>query len=73
MRCDSKMDNVSVQNSCMGCSSRVIKGLYFFLQEGIRRTIESYPHLRAENQLKFKREVPSKASVYLGSGRGIHN
>lgn len=39
------------------------------LQEGIRRTIESYPHLRAENQLKSKREGPSKASVYLGSGR----
>ncbi|GAU26674.1 hypothetical protein TSUD_314510 [Trifolium subterraneum] len=60
---------ITLQNSCMGCSSHVIKGLYFFLQEGIRRTIESYPHLRAENQLKLKREGPSKASVYLGSGR----
>lgn len=39
------------------------------LQEGIQRTIESYPHLRAKNQLKSKREGPSKASVYLGSGR----
>ncbi|CAL5204923.1 unnamed protein product [Lathyrus oleraceus] len=39
------------------------------LQEGLRRTIESYPHLRAEDQLTSKREGPSKASVYLGSGR----
>lgn len=39
------------------------------LQEGLRRTIESYPHLRAENIPKTKREGPSKASIYLGSGR----
>ncbi|XP_073225314.1 3beta-hydroxysteroid-dehydrogenase/decarboxylase isoform X2 [Cicer arietinum] len=39
------------------------------LQEGMRRTIESYQHLRAENQPKSIREGPSKASVYLGSGR----
>ncbi|KAE9586902.1 hypothetical protein Lal_00004624 [Lupinus albus] len=39
------------------------------LQEGLQRTIESYPHLRAENQPKTKREGPSKASIYLGSGR----
>ncbi|XP_058723048.1 3beta-hydroxysteroid-dehydrogenase/decarboxylase-like isoform X2 [Vicia villosa] len=39
------------------------------LQEGLRMTIESYPHLRAENQVTSKREGPSKASVYLGSGR----
>ncbi|XP_062082221.1 3beta-hydroxysteroid-dehydrogenase/decarboxylase isoform X2 [Humulus lupulus] len=37
------------------------------LQEGLRRTLESYPHLRAEHQPK--REGPSKASTYLGSGR----
>ncbi|KAL6207666.1 hypothetical protein ACLB2K_018621 [Fragaria x ananassa] len=37
------------------------------LQEGLKRTIESYPHLRAEH--RPKREGPSKASVYLGSGR----
>ncbi|XP_027354534.1 3beta-hydroxysteroid-dehydrogenase/decarboxylase isoform X2 [Abrus precatorius] len=36
---------------------------------GLRRTVESYPHLRAENQPKIKREGPSKASMYLGSGR----
>ncbi|XP_054797227.1 3beta-hydroxysteroid-dehydrogenase/decarboxylase-like isoform X1 [Prosopis cineraria] len=39
------------------------------LQEGLQRTIKSYPHLRAENQLNTKREGPSKASIYLGSGR----
>ncbi|KAF4351434.1 hypothetical protein G4B88_024815 [Cannabis sativa] len=37
------------------------------LQEGLKRTLESYPHLRAEHQPK--REGPSKASTYLGSGR----
>ncbi|GKV03714.1 hypothetical protein SLEP1_g15971 [Rubroshorea leprosula] len=37
------------------------------LQEGIKRTIESYSHLRAENQPK--REGPSKASLFLGRGR----
>ncbi|CAJ1973603.1 unnamed protein product [Sphenostylis stenocarpa] len=39
------------------------------LQEGLRRTIESYAHLKAGNQPKTKREGPSKASKYLGSGR----
>ncbi|KAM7265007.1 hypothetical protein ACFE04_002690 [Oxalis oulophora] len=37
------------------------------LQEGLKRTIESYPHLRAEN--RPKREGPSKASIFLGSGK----
>ncbi|KAJ0091016.1 hypothetical protein Patl1_13734 [Pistacia atlantica] len=37
------------------------------LQEGLRKTIESYSDLRAENQ--SKREGPSKASIFLGSGR----
>ncbi|XP_059641180.1 3beta-hydroxysteroid-dehydrogenase/decarboxylase [Cornus florida] len=37
------------------------------LQEGLRRTIESYPHLRAD--IQPKRHGPSKASIYLGSGR----
>lgn len=37
------------------------------LQEGLRRTIDSYPDLRAERLPK--REGPSKASRYLGSGR----
>ncbi|KAK0571430.1 hypothetical protein LWI29_015684 [Acer saccharum] len=37
------------------------------LQEGLKRTIESYSHLRAVNQLK--REGPSKASRFLGGGR----
>ncbi|XP_062006002.1 3beta-hydroxysteroid-dehydrogenase/decarboxylase-like [Rosa rugosa] len=40
---------------------------YFHNKRGLKRTIESYPHLRAEHRLK--REGPSKASVYLGSGR----
>ncbi|XP_014499775.1 3beta-hydroxysteroid-dehydrogenase/decarboxylase [Vigna radiata var. radiata] len=39
------------------------------MQEGLKRTIESYAHLKAENQPKTKREGPSKASKYLGSGR----
>ncbi|XP_031401312.1 3beta-hydroxysteroid-dehydrogenase/decarboxylase-like isoform X2 [Punica granatum] len=37
------------------------------LQEGLRRTIESYAHLRADQQPK--REGPSKAALYLGDGR----
>ncbi|KAL7197386.1 hypothetical protein ACSBR2_020010 [Camellia fascicularis] len=37
------------------------------LQEGLRRTIESYSHLRAE--CRPKRDSPSKASIYLGRGR----
>lgn len=37
------------------------------LQEGIKRTIESYAHLRAAQQAR--REGPSKASIYLGNGR----
>ncbi|KAF7844594.1 3beta-hydroxysteroid-dehydrogenase/decarboxylase [Senna tora] len=41
------------------------------LQEGLQRTIKSYPHLRAENQLNTKRVGPSKASIYLGSGKVI--
>ncbi|XP_040872219.1 3beta-hydroxysteroid-dehydrogenase/decarboxylase isoform X2 [Glycine max] len=43
------------------------------LQEGLRRTIESYTHLKADNEPKTKREGPSKASKYLGSGRGVNN
>ncbi|KAK2440970.1 3beta-hydroxysteroid-dehydrogenase/decarboxylase [Trifolium repens] len=54
---------------CSKAKDRLDYAPIITLQEGIRRTIESYPHLRAENQLKFKREGPSKASVYLGSGR----
>lgn len=36
------------------------------LQEGLRRTIDSYSHLRAE--LQPKKKGPSKAAIYLGSG-----
>ncbi|KAI4337207.1 hypothetical protein L6164_015652 [Bauhinia variegata] len=39
------------------------------LQEGLQKTIESYPDLRAENALKTKREGPSKASIHLGGGK----
>lgn len=39
------------------------------MQEGLERTVESYQHLRA--QIKSKREGPSKASMCLGSGRGM--
>ncbi|RAL45900.1 hypothetical protein DM860_006054 [Cuscuta australis] len=37
------------------------------LQEGLRKTIDSYPHLRAE--MKSRRGGPSKASMLLGNGR----
>lgn len=37
------------------------------LQEGLRRTIDSYPHLRAE--IKTRKDGPSKASILLGNGR----
>ncbi|KAK1369363.1 3beta-hydroxysteroid-dehydrogenase/decarboxylase [Heracleum sosnowskyi] len=37
------------------------------LQEGLTKTIDSYSHLRAE--LYRRRDGPSKASIYLGSGR----
>nr|GEZ43242.1 3-beta hydroxysteroid-dehydrogenase/ decarboxylase-like isoform X1 [Tanacetum cinerariifolium] len=39
------------------------------LQEGLRRTIESYSDLRADVYLKKK--GPSKANVYLGNGIGM--
>lgn len=38
------------------------------LQDGLRKTLESFSHLRAECQPK--KGGPSKASVYLGRGRG---
>ncbi|XVE70815.1 hypothetical protein DITRI_Ditri10aG0100800 [Diplodiscus trichospermus] len=37
------------------------------LEDGMKKTIDSYSRLKAENQPK--REGPSKASVYLGQGR----
>ncbi|KAH6837097.1 3beta-hydroxysteroid-dehydrogenase/decarboxylase isoform 2 [Perilla frutescens var. hirtella] len=37
------------------------------LQEGIRRTIDSYQHLRAD--VRSEREGPSKAELLLGSGK----
>ncbi|CAN0887771.1 3beta-hydroxysteroid-dehydrogenase/decarboxylase isoform 2 [Linum grandiflorum] len=37
------------------------------LEEGLKRTLESFSHLSADNQPK--REGPSKASLYLGNGR----
>ncbi|KAL6524179.1 3beta-hydroxysteroid-dehydrogenase/decarboxylase isoform 2 [Orobanche minor] len=40
------------------------------LQEGIRRTIESYPHLRADD--RTTKEGPSKAELLLGSGKVAH-
>ena len=41
------------------------------LQEGLKRTIESYSDLRAE--LLPRKEGPSKAAVYLGNGLGMDN
>ncbi|PON66550.1 Hopanoid-associated sugar epimerase [Parasponia andersonii] len=57
----SRSFNTSKAKDCIGYTPIVT------LQEGLKRTIESYPHLRAEHQPK--REGPSKASMYLGSGR----
>ncbi|KAL8521859.1 hypothetical protein ACS0TY_012139 [Phlomoides rotata] len=37
------------------------------LQEGLRRTIDSYPHLRAD--VRNKRDGPSKAELFLGGGK----
>ncbi|KAL3636213.1 3beta-hydroxysteroid-dehydrogenase/decarboxylase isoform 2 [Castilleja foliolosa] len=37
------------------------------LQEGLRKTIESYPHLRAN--VRTRKEGPSKAELLLGSGK----
>lgn len=44
--------------------------LMFYLQEGLRRTIDSYPHLRAD--VRTKRDGPSKAELLLGSGKGTN-
>lgn len=41
-----------------------------YLQEGLRRTIDSYPHLRAD--VRSKRDGPSKAELLLGSGKGMN-
>ncbi|XP_058108583.1 3beta-hydroxysteroid-dehydrogenase/decarboxylase isoform X2 [Magnolia sinica] len=39
-------------------------------QEGLKRTVESYSHLRAELHVKRRdTDQPSKASIYLGSGK----
>ncbi|XP_042520340.1 3beta-hydroxysteroid-dehydrogenase/decarboxylase [Macadamia integrifolia] len=40
------------------------------LQEGLKRTIESYAHLRAD--CWPRRDGPSKAFIYLGSGKVAH-
>lgn len=40
----------------------------FSLQEGIRRTIDSYKHLRAD--APAGRRGPSKAELLLGNGKG---
>ncbi|KAJ4763000.1 Reticulon-like protein [Rhynchospora pubera] len=37
------------------------------LKEGLRRTVESYPHLKAQNK-RLERSI-SKASLYLGNGQ----
>ncbi|XP_058108580.1 3beta-hydroxysteroid-dehydrogenase/decarboxylase isoform X1 [Magnolia sinica] len=40
------------------------------LKEGLKRTVESYSHLRAELHVKRRdTDQPSKASIYLGSGK----
>uniref|UniRef100_A0A0V0IQH2 Reticulon-like protein n=1 Tax=Solanum chacoense TaxID=4108 RepID=A0A0V0IQH2_SOLCH len=53
--------------SCLKANDRLGYTPIVPLQEGLRRTIESYPQLRAEQRLK--KEGPSKASLFLGSGR----
>lgn len=42
----------------------------FYLQEGIRRTLDSYQHLRAGVQTE--RDGPSKAKLLLGNGKGAN-
>lgn len=40
--------------------------LYYYLQEGLRRTIESYPHLRADATM----DGTSKGKLLISSVRG---
>ncbi|XP_014494720.1 3beta-hydroxysteroid-dehydrogenase/decarboxylase-like isoform X1 [Vigna radiata var. radiata] len=54
---------------CSKAKDRLAYAPIVTMQEGLLRTIESYAHLKAENQPKTKREGPSKASKYLGNGR----
>lgn len=42
--------------------------LVLYHQEGLRRTIDSYPHLKAD--VRTKRDGPSKAELLLGGGKG---
>lgn len=42
----------------------------FTLQDGIRRTIDSYQYLRAD--ARVERGGPSKAELLLGSGKGAY-
>ncbi|XP_068328783.1 3beta-hydroxysteroid-dehydrogenase/decarboxylase-like isoform X2 [Pyrus communis] len=52
---------------CSKAQDRISYTPIVSLQDGLKRTIDAYPHLRAEH--RPKREGPSKASIYLGSGR----
>ncbi|KAM3283718.1 3beta-hydroxysteroid-dehydrogenase/decarboxylase isoform X2 [Capsicum chacoense] len=53
--------------SCSKANDRLGYTPIVLLQEGLRRTIESYPHLRTEQ--RPEKEGPSKSSLFLGSGR----
>ncbi|XP_043807799.1 3beta-hydroxysteroid-dehydrogenase/decarboxylase isoform X2 [Manihot esculenta] len=53
--------------SCSKAKERLGYTPIVSLEEGLKRTLESFSHLRAGNQPK--REGPSKAHRYLGSGR----
>ncbi|KAJ8767369.1 hypothetical protein K2173_017413 [Erythroxylum novogranatense] len=53
--------------SCSKAKDRLGYEPIVSLEEGLRKTLESYPHLKAENQPR--REGPSKSYIFLGSGR----
>ncbi|OVA04225.1 3-beta hydroxysteroid dehydrogenase/isomerase [Macleaya cordata] len=53
--------------SCSKAKDRIFYTPIVSLQEGLKRTIDSYSHLRAEHQPK--REGPSKSYLLLGSGK----
>lgn len=43
---------------------------YLFMKDGLKKTIESYNYLR---RVEKQTRTTSKASDYLGNGRGMHS
>lgn len=50
----------------------MITKLMFNLQEGVRRTIDSYQSLRAGAPIRREIKGPSKAELLLGNGKGAN-